>query len=91
MTTAPVTTVDPWVPITMTEAEVRGLMAKARALQATKIVEIINDIERVYDAKMWRDRAGDLQWRGETPDGNEIETENPRTLLARALVALREL
>lgn len=48
----------------------------------------IEAIRRVRDPRMWRIVNGDLHWRGETPDGNEIETESPLVLLD---IALKEL
>jgi hypothetical protein len=46
-------------------------------------------IERVGDPSMWRNLNGELVWRGETPDGNEIETQDPRQILFDAEVAAR--
>lgn len=56
-----------------------------------KIAGAISDIERVRDVKMWRRLNGELVWVGQTPDGNEIETESPLTLLENALTALQGL
>ena len=42
-------------------------------------------LERVADPKMWREEMGELIWRGQSPDGNLIETQDPRTLISEAL------
>lgn len=52
---------------------------------------IRSKIERLADRRMWRYEMGEIIWRGETPDGNEIETDNPVDLLNEILVQLDNL
>jgi hypothetical protein len=44
--------------------------------------------KRVGDRVMWRSLNGELAWRGETPDGNEIETQHPVSILQAAIASV---
>jgi hypothetical protein len=44
--------------------------------------------KRVGDRAMWRSLNGELVWRGETPDGNEIETQHPVSILQAAIASV---
>ena len=46
---------------------------------------IRSKIARLADRRMWRKPMGEIVWRGETPDGNEIETADPIELLNEIL------
>jgi len=52
---------------------------------------IRSKIERLADRRMWRYELGEILWRGETPDGNEIATEDPVELLNEILAQLDSL
>src|SRR3990167_3466212 len=44
-------------------------------------------LERISDRRMWHRLNGELTWRGQTADGNEIEVEDPRDIARMALAA----
>ena len=52
---------------------------------------IRSKIERLADRRMWRYELGEIIWRGETADGNEIETDDPVDLLNEILEQLDNL
>ena len=52
---------------------------------------IRSKIARLADRRMWRYEYGQYVWRGETPDGNEIETTLPLDLLAEILEQIDNL
>ena len=52
---------------------------------------IRSKIERLADRRMWRHELGEIVWRGETPNGNEIETADPIELLNEILEQLDDL
>ena len=52
---------------------------------------IRSKIERLADRRMWRYELGEIIWRGETADGNEIETADPIELLNEILEQLDNL
>ena len=52
---------------------------------------IRSKIARLADRRMWRKPMGEIVWRGETPDGNEIETADPIELLNEILEQIDNL
>jgi len=61
------------------------------ALRAAPPVEPLREaLERIGDPRMWRMVSGGLQWYGETPDGNEIETDHPLDIIRAALAPRAE-
>lgn len=52
---------------------------------------IRSKIARLADRRMWRYELGEIIWFGETPDGNEIETDDPVDLLNEILEQLDNL
>lgn len=63
-------------------------LAEARAKGEALIAEngrLRMALERIGDPQMWSSRMGELIWRGESADGNLIETEDPREIARAAL------
>lgn len=49
--------------------------------------QLLEALKRIGDPRMWRKLNGELTWAGETPSGNEIETESPLAIAAAAIAA----
>lgn len=64
-----------------TDAEDAKFIDQLRA----KNRQLTEALGRLADRRMWRRRNGELVWAGETPDGNEVETDDPRDIAWRAL------